>query len=69
MKYLLIFMSAILLASCSVQTKHRRSQARHYNQCWCLDPFNGGAEWCCDGPAPKYMAPYKHSKGYIRAQF
>ena len=69
MKYLLILMAAILLASCSVQNKHRRAQSRKYNQCWCIDPWGGAGEWCCDGPAPKYMSPYKHGWGYVKAKF
>ena len=68
MKYFLTLMSVLLLASCSVQNKHRRSQSRNYNQCWCVDPL-GGAEWCCSGPSPKYMTPYKHKKGFVRAKF
>jgi hypothetical protein len=63
-------MSVILLASCSVSRttpyKNRRSQANDYSQCWCLDAWNGGAEWCCPGSPPKYMNPYAHSKGYNR---
>ena len=68
MKYFLTLMSVLLLASCSVQKKHRRSQSRNYNQCWCVDPL-GGAEWCCSGKAPKYMTPYKHKKGFVKAKF
>ena len=58
-----------LLTSCSVQNKHRRSQSNDYSQCWCIDPWDGGAEWCCPGKKPKYMSPYKHKKGYTKASF
>ena len=58
-----------LLTSCSVQNKHRRSQSNDYSQCWCIDPWDGGAEWCCPGQQPKHMAPYKHKKGYTKASF
>ena len=53
-----------IMSSCSVQYKHRRSQSNDYNQCWCIDPMVGGAEWCCPGTPPKYMNPYAHGKGY-----
>jgi len=52
-----------------VQNKHRRSQSNDYSQCWCIDPWDGGAEWCCPGKQPKHMAPYKHKKGYTKASF
>ena len=69
MKYLLILMAAILLASCSVQNNHRRPQSRKYNQCWCIDPWGGAGEWCCEGAPPKCMAPYKHRQGFVKAKF
>ena len=69
MKYFLILMAAILLASCSVQNNHRRSQSRKYNQCWCIDPWVGAGEWCCEGAPPKYMAPYRHRQGFVKAKF
>ncbi len=62
MKYLLILISAIVLSSCSSQKNHYRSQKNYYNQCWCIDPWDGGGEWCCNGQAPNYMAPYRHDR-------
>jgi len=58
-----------MLSSCSLQNQHRRSQSNDYSQCWCIDPWVGAAEWCCPGKEPKYMAPYKHKKGYTKASF
>jgi len=69
MKYFIILMLVLLLASCSIQNKHRRPQSRDYSQCWCIDPWVGAAEWCCSGNPPKYMNPYKHRKGFIKAKF
>ena len=63
------FLIISLLTSCSVQNHHRRSQSNDYSQCWCIDPWDGGAEWCCPGREPKYMSPYKHKKGYTKASF
>ena len=62
MKYFLVLMSAVLLTSCSSYKQHYRSQKKDYSQCWCIDPWDGGGEWCCDGRAPNYMAPYRHNR-------
>ncbi len=60
MKHLIIIALAVALTSCSSVKQHYRSQKNDYNQCWCIDPWDGGAEWCCNGKAPNYMAPYHH---------
>mgnify|MGYP003645482392 len=69
MKYFIIIMSVFLLTSCSIQNKHRRSQSNDYSQCWCIDPWVGGAEWCCPGNPPRHMNPYRNKKGYVKAKF
>ena len=67
--FALALAASMLFMSCSPQHHYRLKQSKKYNQCWCIDPWAGGAEWCCDGDAPKYMAPYKHKKGFIKAKF
>ena len=60
MKHLIIIALAVALTSCSSVKQHYRSQKKDYSQCWCIDPWDGGGEWCCNGKAPNYMAPYRH---------
>tara|TARA_R110000822_G_C14958721_1_gene455892 strand:- start:129 stop:515 length:387 start_codon:yes stop_codon:yes gene_type:complete len=67
--FALALASSILLMSCSTQNHYRYKQSSKYNQCWCLDPWNGAAEWCCPGEPTKTMNPYSHNKGYVRARF
>ena len=52
----------VLISSCSSYKTHYQKQKRDYSQCWCIDPWDGGGEWCCNGKAPNYMAPYRHNR-------
>lgn len=67
--FVLALASSILLMSCSPQNNYRYKQSRKYNQCWCIDPWDGAGEWCCPGDPPSTMNPYSHGKGYVRARF
>ena len=53
-----------LFSSCSSYKQHYRSQKNDYSQCWCIDPWDGGAEWCCPGKEPGYMGPYRYKANF-----
>jgi len=67
--YILALAASVLLMSCSSQNYYRYKQSNKYNPCWCIDPWNGAAEWCCPGSPTETMNPYSHGKGYIKARF